>query len=115
MSKYLTRFNKLLDELNKGTDNKGYEMLSKMEIADYFEYNFYGINDKFKLTDEQEELAIDIIYNYFINSTNDKMSKYSATYCVSYTISEYNSFEEFYKDYTDNHDKVIEKFDCHLD
>lgn len=115
MNKYLTRFNKLLDELNKETDYNGYEVLPKMEIADYFQDNFYSINNDMELTDEQEELVIDIIYDYYIDLPYDKMSEYSATNCVSYAISEYNSFEEFYKDYTDNYEEIIEKFDCYLD
>ena len=112
MNKYLKEHNKILDSFKDNDDNCGnYEYLAKCMIAEEFDCYFGGYydDDRYKeLTDEQEEYLIQIIYDYYIDT--EDMNYFRATKGVVDTFVNYNSFEEFKKDY-ENEEKYVEIMD----
>ena len=96
MNKYLKKYNEITEKVG------GYMELAKCLIADEFDCYFGGYydDDRYKeLTKEQEEYLINIIYDYYIDT--EDMNYFRATKGVVDTFLNYNSFEEFKKDYED--------------
>ena len=101
MNKYLKEYNEILDKFIDNEDKcSAYEYLAKCKVADEFDcyFNGYYDDDRYKeLTAEQEEYLINVIYDYYIDT--DDMSIFRATKGVIDTFLNYNSFEDFKKDY----------------
>ena len=112
MNKYLKKYNEILDSLIKNDDNcASYVYMAKCYIADEFDSYFSGYydDDRYKeLTKEQEEYLINVIYDYYINT--EDMDYFRATKGVVNTLLNYNSFEEFKKDF-ENEEKYAEIMD----
>ena len=96
MNKYLKKYNEISEKVG------GYMELAKCLIADEFDYYLGGLyeDERYKeLTDKQEEYLINIIYDYYIDT--EDMNYFRATKGVVDTVLDYNSFEDFKKDYED--------------
>lgn len=117
MNRYLEKFNKIIDELDKETNqdktlgNTGYGLFTRVLIADELATSMQRIyEDKgWELTDEQQELLIEIIHNFYLD-TNVECSVYRVTTAVCNTMQDYESFSEFVEEYNTNYPKVKDRF-----
>lgn len=97
MNKYLKKFNDIITDLETENKGYGYDMLSKILIADEFN-NYYGQNANLILTPEQEEIMIEIIHNFYLETDGD-INYFTCTNAICDTFRNYTSFEAFYDDY----------------
>lgn len=107
MNKYLKKCNELTKDLALEFKESGYAVVSKLQIAIEVE-NFLENYDEFKglkLTQEQEEKLIDIICEFYLNLEIEE-GVFKPTKAIMFTILEYKSILDFFKEVETNYDIV---------
>lgn len=110
MNKYLAKRIELAKELEKEFNKHDFEIFTEMEIANELGNLLENEEYNLKLTDDQQETLIEIIYDFYIETDND-ISVYSSVKATLKTIIEFGSYLEFkgkYEtDYSNTYDKIV--------
>lgn len=120
LNKYLKSYNKIIKMLKQDYNVEyGFEIFYKIRIAlevdNILEELPFGNDMQLKLTTEQEEKLIDIIYDIYMSS-DDSLTEMECSKAVFKTIQhdfakDFISFELSYDtEYTKTFDKIIYKF-----